>query len=441
MKRPLVAIVGRPNVGKSTFFNRVCGKRISIVKDMPGVTRDRIYGDAEWCGNLFSLVDTGGLDFGSDDEISRHIINQAQIAVDLAEVILFFVDGRGGLTNSDREVADFLRKSGKPIVLVVNKLDNNEVENSYEFYELQLGVPFPISSEHGKGIGDVLDEVVKMLKTIVKDGEESDVVKIAIVGKPNAGKSSITNKLLGSNRMVVSDIAGTTRDAIDSPFTYNGKDYIIIDTAGMRRKSQIEEDSVEAYSVLRAIESIRRADVVLFVLDASQGITDQDQKIASLVHEEGKPSVFIVNKWDKIEKNHKTMNEFDKNLSLDFTFMDYAKVIYISALTGQRLNQIMPAVNEVYANAGKKISMGVLNTIVADAVASSPPPAVSGKRLKIAYVTQSAVYPPKFLFFVNDEMLVQETYKRYLENRIRASFDFTGTPIKLLFRNNYEKNN
>lgn len=439
MKRPLVAIVGRPNVGKSTFFNKVCGRRISIVKDMPGVTRDRIYGDAEWCGNLFSLVDTGGLDFGSDDEISHHIINQAQIAVDLAEVILFFVDGRTGLTNSDREVADFLRKSGKPIVLVVNKLDNNEVENSYEFYELQLGDPYPISSEHGKGVGDVLDEVVKLLKTIVHEGEESQDIKIAIVGKPNAGKSSITNKLLGQNRMVVSDRAGTTRDAIDSPFKYDGQSYIIIDTAGMRRKSQIEDDSVEAYSVLRAIESIRRADVVLFVLDASQGITDQDQKIASLVHEEGKPSVFIVNKWDKIEKDHKTMNEFNKNLGLDFKFMDYAKIIYISALTGQRLNQIMPAVNEVYANAGKRISMGVLNTIVADAVSSNPPPAVSGKRLKIAYVTQSSTYPPKFLFFVNDEMLVQETYKRYLENKIRASFDFTGTPIKLLFRNNYDK--
>lgn len=439
MKRPLVAIVGRPNVGKSTFFNKVCGKRISIVKDMPGVTRDRIYGDAEWCGNLFSLVDTGGLDFGSDDEISRHIISQAQIAVDLAEVILFFVDGRSGLTNSDREVADFLRKSGKPVVLVVNKLDNNEVENSYEFYELQLGDPYPISSEHGKGIGDVLDCVVKMLKTIVREGEESNDIKIAIVGKPNAGKSSITNRLLGSERMVVSDVAGTTRDAIDSPFNYDGKGYIIIDTAGMRRKSQIEDDSVEAYSVLRAIESVRRADVVLFVLDASQGITDQDQKIASFVHEEGKPSVFIVNKWDKIDKNHKTMNEFNKNLALDFTFMEYAKIIYISALTGQRLNQIMPAVNEVYANAGKHISMGVLNTIIADAVASNPPAQVGGRRLKIAYATQGAVYPPKFLFFCNDEMLVQENYKRYLEHKIRASFDFTGTPIKLLFRNNYDK--
>ena len=439
MKRPLVAIVGRPNVGKSTFFNRVCGKKISIVKDLPGVTRDRIYGDAEWCGNLFSLVDTGGLDFGSDDEISKHIKSQAQIAVDLAEVIIFFVDGKSGVTSNDREVAEYLRRSGKPIVLAVNKLDNNEIENTYEFYELQLGDPYPVSSEHGKGIGDVLDEVIAKLKTVVHEGEESENIKIAIVGKPNAGKSSITNRLLGSNRMVVSDIAGTTRDAIDSPFRYDGKEYILIDTAGMRRKSQIESESVEAYSVLRAIESIRRSDVVLFVLDASQGITDQDQKIASLVHEEGKPSVFIVNKWDKIDKNHKTMNEFNKNLSLDFTFMDYAKVIYISALSGQRLNQIMPAVIEVYENAGKHISMGVLNNIIGDAIASNPPPAISGKRLKISYCTQGATHPPKFLFFVNDEMLVQESYKRYLENRIRASFDFTGTPIKLLFRNNYNK--
>lgn len=439
MKRPLVAIVGRPNVGKSTFFNKVCGKRISIVKDLPGVTRDRIYGDAEWCGNLFSLVDTGGLDFGSDDEISKHIKNQAQIAIDLAEVIIFFVDGRSGLTNSDREVAEFLRKSGKPIVLVVNKLDNNEVEKTYEFYELQLGDPYPISSEHGKGVGDVLDCVVNALKTTVREGDESEQIKIAIVGKPNAGKSSITNKLLGSNRMVVSNIAGTTRDAIDTPFKYEGQDFVVIDTAGMRRKSQIEEDSVESYSVLRAIESVRRADVVLFVLDASAGITDQDQKIASFVHEEGKPSVFIVNKWDKIEKDHKTMREFTKNLELDFTFMDYAKIIFISALTGQRLNQIMPAVNEVYANAGKRISMGVLNTIIGDAVASNPPQQVGGKRLRIAYVTQGSVYPPKFLFFCNDEMLVQENYKRYLEHKIRASFDFTGTPIKLLFRNNYDR--
>lgn len=439
MKRPLVAIVGRPNVGKSTFFNRVCGKRISIVKDEPGVTRDRIYGDAEWCGKVFSLVDTGGLDFGSDDEINKHIINQASIAVELAEVIIFFVDGKDGISQMDYEVADFLRKSGKPVILAVNKLDNNEVEKSYDFYALDLGEPYCLSSEHGKGLGDILDCVVEKLKTKMTEDEEDKSLKIAIVGKPNAGKSSITNKLIGKERMVVSNVAGTTRDAIDIPFVYNGENYTLIDTAGMRKKSSIETDTVESYSVLRAIEAIRRCDVVLFVVDASKGISDQDQKIASFVNDECKPSVFVINKWDIIEKDHTTMNKFEKDLRLDFAFMNYAKILYVSALTGQRINQIMPAVLEVYENAGRKISMGVLNEIIADAVASNPPPTKFGKRLRIVYATQTMIHPPKFIFFCNDEKLVEKSYVRFLENKIRLAFNFEGTPIKLMFRNNFDK--
>lgn len=439
MKRPLVAIVGRPNVGKSTFFNRVSGRKISIVQDTPGVTRDRIYADAEWCGVAFSLVDTGGLDFGSNDEVNKNIIAQAQIAVDLAEVIILFTDGRDGLTSSDREVADFLRKSGKPVVLVVNKLDNNEVEKSYEFYELQLGDPYPISSEHGKGLGDVLDEVIKKLKTKISVEEETKAIKIAVVGKPNAGKSRLTNRILGQERMVVASIAGTTRDAIDTPFKYDGKDFVIIDTAGMRKKSQIESDSIESYSVLRAIEAIRRSDVVLIVVDATKGFTDQDQQIAALVHNEGKPSVLVVNKWDIVDKDHRTMNEFNKNIELDFPFMKYVKTVYISALTGQRADQILPAVQEVYENAGRKIAMGVLNEIVADAIGANPPPTKNGKRVKIIYATQVSTYPPKFIFFCNDGELVADSYARYLENKIRAAFNFEGTPMTLYFRNKSDK--
>lgn len=439
MKRPLVAIVGRPNVGKSTFFNKVSGRKISIVQDTPGVTRDRIYADAEWCGVAFSLVDTGGLDFGSNDEVNKNIIAQAQIAVDLAEVIILFTDGRDGLTSSDREVAEFLRKSGKPVVLVVNKLDNNEVEKSYEFYELQLGDPYPISSEHGKGLGDVLDEVVKKLKTKISAEEETKAIKIAVVGKPNAGKSRLTNRILGQERMVVASIAGTTRDAIDTPFKYDGRDYVIIDTAGMRKKSQIESDTIESYSVLRAIEAIRRSDVVLIVVDATKGFTDQDQQIAALVHNEGKPSVLVVNKWDIVDKDHRTMNEFNKNIELDFPFMKYVKTVYISALTGQRADQVLPAVQEVYENAGRKIAMGVLNEIVADAIGANPPPTKNGKRVKIIYATQVSTYPPKFIFFCNDGELIADSYARYLENKIRAAFNFEGTPMTLYFRNKSDK--
>ena len=439
MKRPVVAIVGRPNVGKSTFFNRVCGRKISIVKDMPGVTRDRIYGDAEWCGYAFSLVDTGGLDFASKDELNANIKMQAQIAIDLAEVIVFMVDGKEGITNQDYEVADFLRKSGKPIVLGVNKLDNNEIERSFDFYSLNLGNPFVISSEHGKGVGDLLDEVVSLLKTQVNVDDLEDRLKIAIVGKPNAGKSSITNRLLGKNRMVVSNVAGTTRDAIDIPFHYDGKEYILIDTAGMRKKSQIDKDTIESYSVLRSIESVRRADVVIFVVDASVGLTEQDQKISAFISEEGKPCVFVFNKWDLVDKSKHSIQSFEKTMEIDFPFISYVKPLYLSAETGQRLSSLMPAVLKTYENASKKISMGVLNEVIGDALGSFPPPAVGGRRLKIVYCSQIGTNPPKIMFFCNDASLVPSTYERYLENKIRQAFDFEGTPIKLIFKNNFDK--
>lgn len=439
MSKPLVAIVGRPNVGKSTFFNKVTGRKISIVKDEPGVTRDRIIADAEWCGKAFCLVDTGGLDFEDKGEIKSNIFEQAKIAVDLSEVILFFVDGKAGLSSSDYDVAKLLRKSGKPIVLVVNKLDNYEVEKSYEFYALKLGDPYPISAEHGKGIGDVLDEVVKNLKTIVDADQKDEVIKIAVVGKPNAGKSSLTNRILNDKRMVVSSIAGTTRDAIDTPFRFDDKDYIIIDTAGMRKRSQIEDDSIENYSVIRALDAVRRADVVLLVVDALQGVTDQDQKIGEFIDSEGKPCVLVINKWDAVQKDSYTMNKFNKDIGLEFAFMSYLRPIYISALTGQRVDSVLESVNKCYENSKRRISMGVLNEIVGDAVQASPPPSVSGQRLKITYCTQIGECPPKFVFFCNNSVLIAKSYARYLENKIRQAFDFEGTPIRLIFRDRSEK--
>lgn len=441
MKRPLIAIVGRPNVGKSTFFNRVCGRKISIVKDMPGVTRDRIYGDAEWRNFAFSLVDTGGLDFASKDELNKNIKMQAQVAIDLAEVIIFMLDGKDGLTNQDFEVADYLRKSGKPIVLAVNKIDSHRIDNAFEFYALNLGEPFPISSEHGKGVGDLLDAVCQKLQTIISPEEVDENLKIAIIGKPNAGKSSITNRLLGKERMVVSDIAGTTRDAIEIPFNYDGNEYTLIDTAGMRKKSAIDKDTIEDYSVIRTIESIRRADVVLFVVDASVGLTDQDQKICALISEEGKPCVMAFNKWDIVDKNEHSVQSFEKTLELDFAFISYVKPIFISAKSGQRLSLLMPAILEAYENSCKKVAMGALNEVIGDAVGSFPPPAMGGRRLKIAYCSQIDVCPPKILFFCNDAKLVPAAYERYLEKKIRQAFDFSGTPIQLIFKTHFEKKN
>jgi len=438
--RPLVAIVGRPNVGKSTFFNKICGRRISIVDDIAGVTRDRIYGDAEWCGHYFTLVDTGGLDFEEEGEMQKNIFAQAQIAIDLADVILFFVDGKDGLTNSDKQVADFLRKCKKPVILVVNKLDNFEVENSYDFYSLGIKRLFPISAEQSKGLGELLDEIVACLKnSSCLTTQPAEAIKIAIVGKPNAGKSSLTNRLLGEERLVVSSVAGTTRDAIDTPFRYNNKDYVLIDTAGMRKKNAIDEGSIERYSVLRSIEAIKRADVVLVVIDVSKGITEQDIKVAGFVHEQRKPSIIVLNKWDLIEKDDKTINKYNLKLKEELKFMDYFQPLYISALTGQRANKIMPLVETVYANASKRIKTGVLNEIIQNAINMKQPPSKNGQRLKIFYATQASTNPPNFVIFVNDSSIMHFSYLRYLENTLRNAVDFQGTPIQITIKNRSEK--
>ena len=434
MKKPLVAIVGRPNVGKSTFFNKICGRRISIVEDTPGVTRDRIYGDAEWCGYSFSLVDTGGLDFKSTDIFNSDILSQAQIAVDLADVIIFMVDGRDGLTQQDHDVADYLRKCHKPCILVVNKLDRFEVEKTYEFYELGIGEPYPISCEQAKGLGEVLDAIVENFGERIVEDEENHPLRIAIVGKPNAGKSSLTNALIGENRVIVSDVAGTTRDAIDTPFRYDGKDYVLIDTAGMRKNKNIENGTVESYSVIRSMEAIKRADVVLIVIDASEPVGVQDVRIAGFVHEEGKPSIVVMNKWDVVNKDEKTMNKYKKQLDEKLAFMDYYKPAFVSALTKKRIGDIMPLVEEVYEHASHRISTGVINQILHDAIMANEPPIRAGRKLKINYATQVSTNPPTFLFFCNDPELAHFSYIRYLENRIRTAVDFSGTPIKIVMR-------
>lgn len=427
MANPLVAIVGRPNVGKSTFFNKVVGKRLSIVENFPGVTRDRLYADAEWCGKFFTLVDTGGLELKSTDEMWIHIQKQAEIAIDTADVIILFTDAKTGLTSADYDVADKLRKSGKPVVLAVNKLDNYDQGKLFEFYNLGLGEPFGISAEHSMGIGDLLDEVVSFFKD-KGDEKDDESVKIALVGKPNAGKSSICNKLLGFDRTIVSDIAGTTRDAIDTPFTYNGKKFTLIDTAGIRKKKNVEED-LEYYSVLRALGAIRRADVSVVVIDAREGITEQDVKICGYVHEQNKPSVIVMNKWDLIEKDTHTVEKFNANLAKNLKFMDYLTSVYVSAKSGQRTEKIFSLVEKVYDNARKRVATGVLNDLIFDAVRVNEPPSVNGKRLKINYCTQTGVTPPTFTLFVNDAALMHFSYKRYLENCIRNAYGFEGTPI------------
>lgn len=440
--KPLVAIIGRPNVGKSTFFNKICGKRISIVDDIAGVTRDRIYGDASWCENYFTLIDTGGLDFDSKGEIEENILNQAQIAIDLADVILFFVDGKAGLVNADRQVADYLMKrTKKDVIVVVNKLDNFETDNLYDFYELGFSRVFPISSEQGKGLGDLLDEVVNCFKNKKLDASEnSTATKIAIVGKPNAGKSSLVNKLLNENRLVVSSIAGTTRDAIDTPFKYEDEDYILIDTAGMRKKSAINKATIERYSVLRTIEAIKRADIVITMIDVSSGITEQDIKIIGFVHDERKPNIVVLNKWDLIEnKDDKTINKYKRQLDEDLKFMDYYIPLFISVKTGQRVNRIMEEVKRVRTNAAKRITTGQLNDIIQAAINLKQPPSKNGQRLKIYYATQSGVNPPNFVIFVNDKNLMHFSYLRYLENNIRKAVDFSGTPINIVIKNRSEK--
>lgn len=432
MANPLVALVGRPNVGKSTFFNRVVGKRLSIVENFPGVTRDRLYADAEWCGKFFTLVDTGGLELKSTDEMWMHIQQQAEIAIETADVIIFFTDAKTGLTSADYDVAMKLRKSGKPVVLAVNKLDNYDPAKLYEFYNLGLGEPYGISAEHSTGIGDLLDEVTSYFKD---DGSTADdgSIKIAIVGKPNAGKSSLCNKILGFNRTIVSDIAGTTRDAIDTPFEFNGKKFTLIDTAGIRKKKNVEED-VEYYSVLRALGAIRRADVSVIMVDAEVGLTEQDVKICGYVHEQNKPSVLVMNKWDLIEKDTHTIEKFNAKLQEDLKFMNYLVTLYVSAKTGQRTEKLLSLVEKVYDNARKRISTGQLNDLIYDAVRANEPPSVNGKRLKITYCTQSGVEPPTFLLFVNEAGLMHFSYKRYLENCIRNAYDFSGTPIYIQTR-------
>ncbi len=437
MANPLVAVVGRPNVGKSTFFNKVAGKRISIVEDTPGVTRDRIYTDVEWLGRKLTLIDTGGIDVHSDDVFLRQMRRQAEIAIDTADVICFFTDGRTGLTDEDRDVADLLRRTSKPVILVVNKIDHvSQTDQMYEFYELGLGDPMPISAANMMGLGDLLEAICAALPTKAEDeAEETHVMQLAVVGRPNVGKSSLTNRLLGQERSMVSDIAGTTRDAIDTLLTAkDGNRYNIIDTAGIRKKSQIEDESLEKYSVLRAIAAIERCDVALLLIDANDGVTEQDTKIAGIIHDEGKAAVIVVNKWDAIEKDTGTMEAFRKEVYEALKFMDYVPVIFLSAKTGQRVNTVLETCDQVWAQWTKRIPTGMLNDVLADATADVQPPASNGHRLKIYYVTQQSACPPSFIFFVNDEKLMHFAYKRYLENYFRKTFDFTGTPLRFIIR-------
>lgn len=437
MSKPLVAIVGRPNVGKSTFFNRIVGQRISIVEDTPGVTRDRLYADAEWCGHSFTLIDTGGLEIKSEDVMWSHIRAQAQIAVETADVIVFMLDGKTGLTHEDYEVAAYLRKSRKPILLVVNKLDNNEQHLLYDFYELGLGEPIGISAGQAKGLGDVLDEIVKLTGKYETE-EKEEALKIAVVGKPNAGKSSLVNKLLGYDRVIVSDIAGTTRDAIDTRIKIGDKEYILIDTAGIRRKRSVEED-LEQYSVMRSLGAVRRADVCLIVIDSSEELSEQDVKIAGYVHEQGKPSVVVMNKWDVVEKDTYTIEKYNRKLKEELKFMDYFIPTYVSAKTGKRVDNLIKFAERAYENASRRISTGLLNDVLREAILTNEPPSKNGKRLKIYYVTEVSANPPTFVIFVNDDTLMHFSYRRYLENALRRSFDFEGTPIRLIIRNKNEK--
>lgn len=433
MANPLIAIVGRPNVGKSTFFNKVVGKKLSITEDRPGVTRDRLYADGEWRGKTFSVVDTGGIEMRSEDTMWREIKKQAEVAIETAQVILFFVDGKEGLTTSDYDVAEMLRRSKKPVILCVNKIDNYSADKLFEFYSLGLGEPFAVSAEHGTGVGDVLDEAVSWFEKV--DAQEDEGIKIAVVGKPNAGKSSLVNRLLGFERTIVTDIAGTTRDAIDTKLEFNGKSYTIIDTAGIRKKSKVDDD-IEYYSQLRAYDAVRRADVCLLVVDSFEGLTEQDTRIIGFVHEQGKPSLIVMNKWDLIEKDTSTINKFEAKLKEDLKFMDYFKSIYISAKTGKRADKIFAIVDEVYDHANFRVSTGVLNDLIADAVRANEPPSYNGRRLKIYFSSQVAVAPPTFVLKVNSTELLHFSYERFLENVIRKNFDFSGTPIRIIPREN-----
>ncbi len=436
MGKPIVAVVGRPNVGKSTLFNRLAGERISIVEDTPGVTRDRIYADVEWLGKEFTIIDTGGIDPDAEDIITRQMMKQAEIAIETSDVVLFVVDVKTGITDADEQVANMLRKSGKPLVLAVNKVDDMRKANLdiYEFYSLGLSEPIPISAGQALGLGDMLDEVVKFFPETGDEEEDYETIKIAIVGKPNVGKSSIINRILGEDRLIVSDIPGTTRDAIDTPYEKDGHNYVFIDTAGMRRKSKIKEN-IEKYSIIRAVAAVERCDVCVLVINAEEGITDQDTKIAGIAHERGKAAIIAVNKWDAIEKDGKTMNKFIKDIDMELKYMPYAPKLFVSALTGQRIDQLFGLIRIVSENASLRIATGILNEVLIEAVAMSPPPTDKGKQLKIYFVTQVSVKPPTFVLFVNDTELMHFSYKRYIENQFRQAFGFTGTPIHFIVRN------
>lgn len=434
-RKNIVAVVGRPNVGKSTLFNALAGKRIAIVEDTPGVTRDRIYEDVEWMGYHFTLIDTGGIEPESKDIILSQMREQAQIAIDTADVILFMVDVKQGLTDADAKVADMLRKSGKPVLLTVNKVDDFQkgMLDVYEFYNLGIGEPYAISAANRLGIGDLLEEVVKHFEDVPGGAEEEDVTSVAIIGKPNVGKSSIINKLIGENRLIVSDIAGTTRDAIDTDVTYNKKKYTFIDTAGLRRKNKIKEE-LEQYMIVRTVSAVERADVAVLVIDASEGVTEQDAKIAGIAHERGKAAIILVNKWDLVEKDNNSVKEFTKKVKSVLSFMPYAELLFVSAETGQRLVKLYSLIDTVALNHAMRVSTGVLNEILSQAVVMQQPPSDKGRALKLYYMTQVAIKPPTFVVFVNDKNLMHFSYTRYIENQVREAFGFKGTPIRIYAR-------
>lgn len=433
MTKPVIAIVGRPNVGKSTIFNRIVGERVSIVEDTPGVTRDRIYSSGEWLTHDFNIIDTGGIEL-SDAPFQTQIRAQAEVAIDEADVIIFMVNQREGLTQTDEMIAQMLYKTNKPVVLAVNKVDNPEMRaDIYDFYALGFGEPFPISGSHGLGLGDLLDEVAKHFKDESDDLYDEDTIRLSLIGRPNVGKSSLVNAILGEDRVIVSNIAGTTRDAIDTEYSYEGQDYVLIDTAGMRKKGKVYE-STEKYSVLRALKAIERSNVVLVVLDAEEGIIEQDKRVAGYAHEEGKAIVIVVNKWDTLEKDSKTMKKFEDEVRKNFQFLDYAPIAVVSAKEKQRLRTLFPLINEASENHKKRVQSSTLNEVITDAIAMNPTPTDKGRRLKVFYATQVAIEPPTFVVFVNDEELMHFSYKRYLENQIRDAFGFEGTPIKIIPR-------
>ncbi|EAD1220135.1 ribosome biogenesis GTPase Der [Listeria monocytogenes] len=433
MAKPVVAIVGRPNVGKSTIFNRIVGERVSIVEDVPGVTRDRIYNSAEWLGKEFNIIDTGGIDL-SDEPFLEQIRAQAEIAIDEADVIIFITNGREGVTDADEQVAKILYRSNKPIVLAINKVDNPEMRDQiYDFYSLGFGEPYPISGSHGLGLGDMLDAVRAHFPKEEEEEYPDDTVKFSLIGRPNVGKSSILNALLGEERVIVSDIAGTTRDAIDTTYTFDGQDYVMIDTAGMRKRGKVYE-STEKYSVLRAMRAIERSDVVLVVINAEEGIREQDKRIAGYAHDAGRAIIIVVNKWDAINKDEKTINVWTEDIREQFQFLSYAPIVFVSAKTKQRLNNLFPLINQVSDNHSLRVQSSMLNDVISDAVAMNPSPMDKGKRLKIFYTTQVAVKPPTFVVFVNDPELMHFSYERFLENRIREAFPFEGTPIRVIAR-------